>query len=138
VYLVLIIAGLLGVFVARGYPPVLAVVVGLILAGSVGLGHYLAGKLGGDARGMGKATHAPEEQAPQDTYYRHLFTRWVRWAPLFFLLCGLAMIAALFAAFATTDLPLGIVVAVCVIIAGWAISGAYLAKSISRRLTRDT
>jgi uncharacterized membrane protein (DUF485 family) len=67
-----------------------------------------------------------------------MFTRWVRRAPLFFLVCGLAMIAALFAAFATTDLPLGIVVAVSVIIAGWAISGAYLARSISRRLTRNT
>jgi protein-S-isoprenylcysteine O-methyltransferase Ste14 len=43
-YSLLIIGALLGVFVARGYPPVLAVVVGLILAGGAALGAYLARK----------------------------------------------------------------------------------------------
>jgi uncharacterized protein YneF (UPF0154 family) len=43
-YGLLIIGALLGVFVARGYPPVLAVVAGLILAGGAALGAYLASK----------------------------------------------------------------------------------------------
>jgi protein-S-isoprenylcysteine O-methyltransferase Ste14 len=43
-YGLLIIGALLGVFVVRGYPPVLAVVGGLILAGGAALGAYLASR----------------------------------------------------------------------------------------------
>ena len=130
----LIIGALLGVFVARGYPPVLAVVVGLILAGGAALGAYLARKtLGKMGQGVGVTAQRPDDRALHDAYGR-MFKRWVRRAPLLFLLCGLVMIGAVFGLFATTGLPLTAVVLVTAIVAGWAISGAYIAREISRRL----
>lgn len=75
----------------------------------------------------------PDDRAFGDTCSQ-MFKRWVRRAPVLFLLYGLVMIAALFGLFAATGLPLAVVVVVTVIIAGWAASGAYLARKISRRL----
>jgi uncharacterized protein YneF (UPF0154 family) len=133
-YVLLIIGALLGGFVARGYPPVLAAVVGLVLAGGAALGAYLARKTLSAQKGVSVTAQGPDDQAFQDTHYGRMFTRWVRWAPPFFLLSGLVMIGALFGLFAATGLPLALVVVVTVIIAGWAVSGAYLARKTSRRL----
>jgi hypothetical protein len=44
------------------------------------------------------------------------------------------MIGALFGLFAAAGLPLAVLIVVTVIIAGWAVSGAYLAREISKRL----
>ena len=132
-YGLLIIGALLGIFVARGYPPVLAVVGGLILAGGAALGAYLGSKT---VRKMGLLSVTAGR--PRDRALRDILSpaakRWARRAPLLFLLCGLVMVGALFGLFATTGLPLTAVVLVTTIIAGWAISGAYLARKISRWL----
>jgi len=69
--------------------------------------------------------------------YLPIFARWVRWAPPLFVLSGLGMGATLFAASAVADLPLAIVVTLGSIIGVWAVSGAYVARRVSRRLGAD-
>ena len=132
-YSLLIIGALLGIFVARGYPPVLAVVAGLILAGGAALGAYLASKT---VRKMGLLSVTAGR--PRDRALRDILSpaakRWARRAPLLFLLCGLVIIGTLCGFFAAIGVRPAVVAVVALIVAGWAASGAYLAKKVLRRL----
>ena len=132
-YGLLIIGALLGVFVARGYPPVLAIVVGVILAGGAALGAYLGSKT---LRKMGLLSVTAGRS--RDRALRDILSpaakRWARRAPLLFLLCGLVIIGTLCGFFAAIGVRPAVVAVVALIVAGWAASGAYLAKKVLRRL----
>lgn len=132
-YGLLIIGALLGVSVARGYPPVLAVVVGLILAAAAALGAYLGSKT---LKKMGLSSVTAGR--PRDRALRDILSpaakRWARRAPLLFLLYGLVIIGTLCGFFAAIGVRPAVVAVVALIVAGWAASGAYLAKKVLRRL----
>jgi len=132
-YGLLIIGALLGVFVARGYPPVLAVLSGLFLAGCAALGAYLGSKTLRKMGLSGVTAGRPGHRALRDIL-SPAAKRWARRAPLLFLLYGLVIIGTLCGFFAAIGVRPAVVAVVALIVGGWAASGAYLAKKVLRRL----